>query len=498
MPVLKRPRIRRGTVAPEEVSAQDTDRQDEGQQEQSRHHPLHHRRQPQPGQESEHHAGQRGHHLDHRLDVGLDARMHELAHVYGGQERQRHREHQRVERALERAVDQRGQAELGLEVIGAAGGLPDVGGLRVALVPDLSEDGLERDLRMRVVEPPLAHRALVADHQDAVRLRSEHHRMQVPFRRLQREERVSRRSVVDPHAPRRIPGREALVALRRVDRHHRPGVSGELVDPGQPTLPASRWGHHLPGGDPSALVADHEGPVADQEPQRRHREPRLARDRHLVQAAGRLAVAHVVVDHRTGGGADEQVLAAPVERERRDLAGRLDIDRRERLLPPTASHQRLLLHHGLDHQRPRADLRHRQGAAGWLCADQAHQGPLLLRIERRGGRERRRGNHLALAILEGHLEPHVERDDPAVGGADEMPPLAEPRDRADPRAVQTRNRHPGQPSLGLQPDELDDTRRPRPSSPPHGIRPSRPPRREPAPRRGRPATACRGARRSAP
>ena len=60
------------------------------------------------------------------LTYALTRGVHELAHVERGEQRQRDGEQQRVERALERAVDQRGQAELGLEVVGAARRLPDV------------------------------------------------------------------------------------------------------------------------------------------------------------------------------------------------------------------------------------------------------------------------------------------------------------------------------------------------------------------------------------
>ncbi len=77
-------------------------------------------------------ARQRRHDLDHRLHVRLHAGMHELADVEGAEQGERHGEQQRVERPLQRPEDQRGEAELGLEVVGAAGGLPDVLGPGVA------------------------------------------------------------------------------------------------------------------------------------------------------------------------------------------------------------------------------------------------------------------------------------------------------------------------------------------------------------------------------
>ncbi len=97
-------------------------------------------------------TGQRGHDLDRRLDAAAAARVHELRGVHRAEDGERNREEQRVEGALERADEQRRQRELGLEVVGAAGRLPDVLGLLVALVPDLAEQRAPGDLGVRVVD----------------------------------------------------------------------------------------------------------------------------------------------------------------------------------------------------------------------------------------------------------------------------------------------------------------------------------------------------------
>ena len=67
------------------------------------------------------------------------------------------------------------EAQLRLEVIGAAGRLPDVLGLRVALVPHLAEQGPERHLRVAIVDAPLDQASLPVRRQDGVALgRNDH------------------------------------------------------------------------------------------------------------------------------------------------------------------------------------------------------------------------------------------------------------------------------------------------------------------------------------
>ena len=92
-------------------------------------------------QEAEHHRRHRRHDLDHRLDRPLEGRRGEVAGVHRAEQRQRHREEHRVDRALERAGEQRHETQLRLEVV-AAGGLPRVARLVVALVVHLAEQRL--------------------------------------------------------------------------------------------------------------------------------------------------------------------------------------------------------------------------------------------------------------------------------------------------------------------------------------------------------------------
>ncbi len=86
------------------------------------------------------------------LITGEQPRVHELRGVHRAEHAQRDGEQERVEGPLEGADEQRRQGELGLEVVGAAGRLPDVLGLLVALVPDLAEERLPGDLGVGILD----------------------------------------------------------------------------------------------------------------------------------------------------------------------------------------------------------------------------------------------------------------------------------------------------------------------------------------------------------
>ena len=108
--------------------------------------------------------------------------------------RERDREDERVEGGLDRAEDQRHEAQLRLEVVGAAGRLPDVLGLRVALVPDLAEEGAPGELRVRVVERVALDGAVRALDDDAVGARRDERGVRGPARRPGTAAACARRS----------------------------------------------------------------------------------------------------------------------------------------------------------------------------------------------------------------------------------------------------------------------------------------------------------------
>ena len=79
-------------------------------------------------------------------------RIEELGGVDGGQQGDGNGKEQGVEGPLEGADDQGNQGQLGLKVIGAARGLPEVLRRVLPLVPDPGEKGLESGFRMGVLE----------------------------------------------------------------------------------------------------------------------------------------------------------------------------------------------------------------------------------------------------------------------------------------------------------------------------------------------------------
>src|SRR4029453_11998866 len=152
---------------------------------------------------------------------------------------------------------------------------------------------------------------------------------------------------MDVNLAARVRRREPLVALRGVDGDDRAAVSLEAVDAREAALAAAEAENELPRRDGAQAVPDHQRAVADQQSE--------SRDRRLARvdgpgSLGVLSVPHGVPDELASGGADEQVLAAAVEPERRDLARDRDFQRRARLLARRPAHQPLLLHDAVDAQ----------------------------------------------------------------------------------------------------------------------------------------------------
>ncbi len=103
--------------------------------------PFDERCQPEGCQETDDDGRDGRHDLDGRLDHLAQPGPAELAGVDGAEQGQRHGQQHGVEGALEGAEDQRGQAELRLEIVAGRGRLPGEGGLVVTFVPDLAEQG---------------------------------------------------------------------------------------------------------------------------------------------------------------------------------------------------------------------------------------------------------------------------------------------------------------------------------------------------------------------
>ncbi len=244
------------------VPEQHPGRPEEGHEddhEQHRHHvALDSARQPQPRDEAHHHARQRGHDLDQGLDLGLEARVHELRGVERAHDGEGDGEEERVERALDGAKDEGNQAELGLEVVGGARGLPDVLGARVALVVDLAEQGTPRHLGVRVADVEAQQVAVRPGGDDAVALGGDEDRVDGLAEGGELEEGALRGDVAQHEGAVAARGDEALVPRGATDGlDGRPlTLEGVGLDEAQ-VLVLVAYPHAYPGGE-TALAAPHQ------------------------------------------------------------------------------------------------------------------------------------------------------------------------------------------------------------------------------------------------
>ena len=260
-----------------------------------REEPLDARRQPEPGEEAEHHARQRRHDLDRRLHEALQARVHELRGVHRAEHAERDREQQRVERALERADEQRRQRELRLEVVVAAARLPDV--LRARRSPrtrrvpksDASDSSGMRVRRRRATAslPGAGERSAVALGREGQRRRGADRRRAAP-------ERAARGRVLEAE--------RAVAARRRGSDRSRcdgascaigAGIAREVADPREAAPAAVGCGTANQTLSAPSCLPDDERAAADQQRERGDR--RAAGARALGR---RVAVAQVEAQQR--------------------------------------------------------------------------------------------------------------------------------------------------------------------------------------------------------
>ena len=222
------------------------------------------RGEPEARDEADHDARQGGHDLDRRLDLGLDRGVHELRGVEGPEDGEGDREGERVEGGLDRAEDQGDEAHLRLEVVGGAGRLPHPLRLRVALVPDLSEDRPPRELRVRVQErvPLEVVRAL---DEDAVGAGRDHDGVRRPAFAREPQERPLRGEVADHDRAVGAPGGEAPLAARGADREDGGSLPLEVVGLHHRGLGLGARAGPEPAGEVPVPVADDHGVAAEAE-----------------------------------------------------------------------------------------------------------------------------------------------------------------------------------------------------------------------------------------
>jgi hypothetical protein len=218
---------------------------------------------------------------------------HELAGVDRREQRDRDGEEQRVQAGLQRPEDQRPQAELGLEVVGAAAGLPGVARPAGTLVPDRPEQRGQRGLGVRHVRAPAVQRTARFGVQ-AVVARGERERGhgRVPGAQPGQDPRAGHVHQLD--APVGQPHGEQAVAQRGRERGDRRAPRAKRVRRREPLHRGPRVG---PRQEPSAhaarAVAYHQRAGPDQLPDRRHVDAGLGRQVQRLRHERRVRVAHV-------------------------------------------------------------------------------------------------------------------------------------------------------------------------------------------------------------
>ena len=144
------------------------------------------RRQPEAGEQPDHHARQRAHHLDGGLDPATQRGRHKPGGIDRRRDRQRCGEQHRQRRRLQRAGDHRHQAELRLIRLLNRRGLPDPIRLRVVFIPDFLPQAAQADVGPGIIDAPVLP-AVGALNQQPVALRREA-RLAYPLAQLARKE----------------------------------------------------------------------------------------------------------------------------------------------------------------------------------------------------------------------------------------------------------------------------------------------------------------------
>ena len=308
---------------------------------------------------------------------------------------------------------------------------------------------------MWVVHRPLRELPLAVRGQHRIVLGSEGQGHESRRIALDAQEGLAGRAIRDVDMTRPVGGGKALVPLRGRHGDHRPGVRRELVDPREPLLAAAGRRHHLPRGDAALLVADRQRPVSQEESEGGDGRARLGGDGRRLDEPRPRGIPHVVAEHLPLAGTDEEVLAASVQTQGRDLPRDLGREFLDRLLAARPTDERLLLDDALDDEVGGSNLGHRHPARIRAPRGKPPHRPLLLRVEDHGRSEGGSRNYRTLAILERDIEPHVEGYRPPVRGANEKPRLVEGDDRSDGGAIQARHRDGPRTRPPFERDELE-------------------------------------------
>ena len=316
---------------------------------------------------------------------------------------------------------------------------------------------------MRVVELPVREAPAGVHGQEAVGLRREGQRSGAAALGADLQEGRPGGAVVELGHPRPVRGHEALVAPGGAERDDGRAVGREVVDlPEAALLPRPIAGEHLPGADPAGGIADHQGPVADQEAERG--------DRGVGAPAGRDRLPHprrglaeIHPHDLARGGAGEQVFPALIQEQRPDLSPGGELERVAGLLLRGRADQRLALPGPDQHDLTRSQRGGGDRAAGRGGVGHRPNGPAAGIDDDRIGR-RDLGLDPALALGKGHGEADLDRHHAPRGEPQGDRPAAGRRGRDHRRAAQrgerrggqlARLRHPEQPDPGRRDDGAD-------------------------------------------
>ena len=329
--------------------------------------------------------------------------MHELRGVERPGQRDRHRDEQCVERPLQSPEEQWGERELRLEIVGAAGRLPNVIRAVVAFVPELAEERPQAHFGMRALDVPTDEPPGCVAGDQPVRPRSEGDRGRWTAIGVELEQRVSGGRIRVAEIPHRVAGPKALVPPGGGEHRDGRGMGRQRVDADGLDL-AVGSAQQLPGSDAAGLVPHHQRAVTEHEAEHGDLGAGAAGD-WLRRRELEVVPVQLGAHELTFGSADEEVVATPVDRHRRHATLRREVQRAARLFALGLAEQRgfFLAAHDDELRRTDRGRGHRAVLARGVRED-------LDRAAAGIDRQRLEGLHVAIHAAHGTPSPVMECD----------------------------------------------------------------------------------------
>ena len=265
------------------------------------------------GQEAKHDTRQTRHDFDRRFHHASSFRVEKFTGVNRRQECQRHGEDQGIESRLERTEDERHQTVLGFKVVTPARRLPYVFRLRIALVPDRTEDRGPRDLRMGSLDVGDGERLRRRDDEAIVFGREDDVRRSVIFLEESRlGQQLVARHMIQPYATILVSGGQHARAKRGGEADDSRAATLKVMR-GDPAPPITFFDALLFGAKPdrhiSLRIADGKRCFSDQKRPRCNMTVVLRNQVERFDQARRSDSAHVIGVHTTIGPHHEHLVA---------------------------------------------------------------------------------------------------------------------------------------------------------------------------------------------